>query len=511
MATYFAEPPTARQNALEQHEIGAVKFGDFVLKSGVHSPIYIDLRMVVSYPKLLKQIATAMWEKVKTLKFDLICGVPYTALPIATVMSLEHGLPMVMRRKEAKSYGTGKIIEGVFNEDQSVLVVEDLISSGTSIFETVTALAESKLKVSDAIVLIDREQGGVANAAVRGITVHSVFSMSALLEVLHKEGKITSDQVERTKNFIANTQLKPVDKQPAQKEAETKESKESTKLAGASLLELRKPYAARAELAKSALAAQVFRLMEKKRSNLCLSIDVTFSETILSMVNQIGPHVVIVKVHVDILGDFSPNVLQRLRNLAIQHEFFLFEDRKFADIGNTVKQQLICPQYAIGTWADFVTAHAIPGPGMIAGLREGSLEILRKRPEKSNWPVAHGVFLLVQMSSEGSLAYGEYTEKAVKMALDHPEIVAGIIAQEALCAQANCGMLTLTPGVALATGKDSLGQKYDTPHSAITLRGADIIIVGRGITEAKDPIAAALEFKRQGWEAYQSRLGNSKE
>lgn len=182
---------------LNLYKIGAVKFGEFKLKSGVLSPIYIDLRLIISYPKLLREIAELVWEKIHALSFDRICPVPYTALPIATAISLDHNIPMLMRRKEVKDYGTKKAIEGVFEKGQKCLVVEDLITSGISIFETIEPLENEGLKIEDIVVLLDRQQGGKKHIEERGYRLHSVVTLKELLSILEQEKKIDQATVKK--------------------------------------------------------------------------------------------------------------------------------------------------------------------------------------------------------------------------------------------------------------------------------------------------------------------------
>lgn len=190
------------QLILELYAIQAVKFGSFTLKSGTLSPIYLDLRLIISKPNLLKSISALLWEKVKNLSFDLICGVPYTALPIATCMSLDHNIPMILRRKEAKEHGTKKILEGIYKKGQTCLIIEDVITTGMSIVETIEPLTAEGIEVKDIALVIDRQQGGKERLEQKGLHVYSLLTMADVLHVLQEADKISIQQAREVKEFL---------------------------------------------------------------------------------------------------------------------------------------------------------------------------------------------------------------------------------------------------------------------------------------------------------------------
>jgi len=178
------------QIALGLHELGAVKVGKFTLKSGQTSPIYIDLRLLVSDPRLMATVASAMAGILARLRFDRIAAIPYGGLPIGQAVAMACGRPLLYPRREIKEYGTRKPIEGAFSVGDTVVVLDDLITTGASKIEAMEPLTSAGLKINDVVVLVDREQGGKGELAAKGLELHSVMTVSALLDVLVRHGRI---------------------------------------------------------------------------------------------------------------------------------------------------------------------------------------------------------------------------------------------------------------------------------------------------------------------------------
>lgn len=184
-------------------EAECVRFGSFTLKSGGISPIYLDLRRLVGYPAQMKAIASALNEKAAKLEFDHYAAIPYAALPITTAAALQKNVSMVYPRREAKDYGTKAQVEGVFSPGQTVLLIDDLATTGESKFTAIERLDSVGLKVRDVLVVIDRQGGAREAIEGRGYRFHSVATLSQLMDVWEAQGTLPESQRKAVEDYLA--------------------------------------------------------------------------------------------------------------------------------------------------------------------------------------------------------------------------------------------------------------------------------------------------------------------
>lgn len=458
---------------LRLFDIDAIQFGEFQLRTGIMSPFYLDFRKIVSYPDLLKSISAELSRLVNNIPFDYICGVPYAALSFATGVAFTHDAPLVVKRKERKKHGTKKLVEGAFKQGDSCIVVEDIVTSGTSLLETIEALENEGLVVKDAVAIVDRKQGGTDILAQKGYTVHTIFDVFDVFDILLEAGKINQTQHKSCLQFVQDNvvSLQPAKKTPAQVYVPS--------------------YKERIEYAHHPISKRLLQIAEEKQTNLILSADVDTAAQLIEIVEQVGPHICMLKTHVDILPDFTQAAVEALVKLAKKHNFLLFEDRKYADIGNTARKQFTAKVFGTQRWADVVTVHVVAGASSVMALKD------------TDRLTEIGLIIIAQMSTSDTLTDESYMKKATTIGEENKDCVIGFVAQQKLTN--DFGLLQFTPGIHLESKGDNRGQTYNTPAIAFSERGTDFIIVGRGIYQAENPLAAAKKYKEAGWNAYLNR------
>ena len=438
--------------------IDAIKTGNFTLKSGELSNLYFDMRVIMSYPNLYQLLFDYAILKYPELFKDinLVSGVEFGGIPFANYISQRTNLPQVHIRSAVKSYGTQNLIEGYYSKDENnldnLLLVEDVITTGNSVYEKIKQVG-NKLNITKILVLMDRRKDIVELITLFGYPLYSLFSLNDINEFIEKRLKKT--EIEYFYNPKSN---------------------------------------------------YVYNLAIEKKSNIILACDLEKCDDIIKLINLVGNNILGIKLHINIIQDFTHNFIEQLKSLKKLYNLIIIEDGKFADIGSIVIKQLD-GFYKINEWADFITVHSITGKGIIESINQ----------EYPNL----GVILISELSSKNNLITQtqDYTKKTIEMTKDN-EIknkVAGFISQEETFKYINkFETLTFSPGINLSNSSDNLDQTYKNPLifnlDKRTPRIGMFWIVGRGIyknnnnnnnnNNEEDIFKSSLEYKKAGWDYF---------
>ncbi len=296
----------------KMHELQMVQRGKFTLKSGAQSEFYLDLRRMLADPSLLREIARALSEHPHSKRGSIVAGVPFAALALATVVAQVGNRPSVLVRKEKKAHGTGKLIEGVYQTGDRVVLIEDVITSGDSLVEVVNLIRSEGLDVAAVLAVVDRGQGGLNRIRDLGIPADALFTVDELLEF--------KPQSVLVRNTAPQNATGSID----------------------------------------------------RKTSICAALDTaTFGEALeATRLLWERQKISATKLHADLFPDFDLRRARDLREYCDERGITILEDRKLADIGSVMIRQLHDGPQKISSWAHAVTVHAGPGLASLSALAE---------------------------------------------------------------------------------------------------------------------------------------------
>ena len=188
------------------HKNDIIKFGDFTLASGKDSSYYIDLRLVPSFPhefrKMIKNLQNLVIEKIGLDNFDSLASVPTGGLVVTSALAIEIVKPLIYVRNKPKEHGTTKSIEGKISAGMKVVMVDDVITTGTSVLNGIKQLKESGLAVSDVFVIINRLEGADKAFTDIGVRMHQLTDILEITSTLFQEKLINKEIFEKIKNQV---------------------------------------------------------------------------------------------------------------------------------------------------------------------------------------------------------------------------------------------------------------------------------------------------------------------
>jgi uridine monophosphate synthetase len=328
---------------------GIFTLDDIVLKSGKKSPYYCDFRLLISKPELYQEVVEFICAYLETLSFEYqhLGSVPIGSLPFTTSVSNRLNQSFVIPRGETKTYGKKCSIEGSLHVGDTVLVLEDVITTGASVLEAVEIIKNNGGVVKDVVCIFDREEEGEPVIKGNDINFHSVFSLSDLIRVLESEQMTDNLHLEKLKFHNEKYKKIQVDLHIENTE-EFKRNERKEKLT--------RNYQ---ELVENSFNKRLLNIIKTKQTSVCLSLDTGSWNKGKSILESCAPYICMVKLHLDLLTDWNDTATQEILDISKTHNFLILEDSKLDDVPNIVENQVYGGLYSFGNWVDAVTVNSV--------------------------------------------------------------------------------------------------------------------------------------------------------
>lgn len=432
-------------------EFGIVQYGNFTLKSGQTSLIYIDMRRMVSNPILFKYIemlidlkypnlfTKSYYDNKNNSSITRIIGIPLGGCPLASYLSFSKNIPQLLLRDKPKTYGMKNILEGIYNPNDNFILIEDVITTGTSINDTIKNFKKYGITnvIKDILVICDRtENDEIEMTTDKTLELTTTLNLQFNYKFLFTKYELLNFKVSSCSPF------------------------------------------------NHSIFDKFYQIALIKKSNIIVSCDYNNFENIEKILKFIGHLIIGIKLHADIITDFNETTIQKINNIKQQYNILVIEDRKLADIEYIELQQITSKPTHILEWADAITCH-----GLMGMFSNEFLNTIKSPIIITELSVSSSINIISNiLDNIKALKVGLVCQYKTLQLLDNP-----------------FEYPTFSPGINFSLNNDGLNQSYTNPNTLQQYSKGLFWIIGRGITEytnESDILEITKKYKSIGWDYF---------